>query len=484
MKTDVAPEIVEVIDDDYDVFGYGVATHSVDNSGVQSRWVGPAAAVALLALVGYGVATSATESSITTPVTPVAPELIDAVYYVADPPPAFSMYLAESRDSAGNTDLIEPGAAELWATPNATATTGSWFVASRDHPPTTSRNSYRKIVDGIEVIIEHDPETGQARLSFTKNGIAMGITSFGWIDRQLIRLVRSINFDNGAIGFSDGFFTPDHRRIARADPAAAMFGVPVTRVGYTTGLPTELADSFTITVAADSVDHASALRFAMADISSLTIGGQPAIIGRAAADPTVSIAQWHDGERLITIRGDLDAERLEAVANTVHQGSDSAVQFQLAATNSGVARALQVEPQTVVSGMLSDGWPWSVELSLLSPDDPGAGYLWWIAQPGDSARPSETQPSLPGDQPRIDTLVEHGRSYVLASIPRSMAGAELHVNPTGLPSIVTPLRDIDPAFPAEFAASVFLEPVPFTAQIIDADGRTVASWPTFAFVGS
>ena len=48
-----------------------------------------------------------------------------------------------------------------------------------------------------------------------------------------------------------------------ADPAAAMFGVPVTRVGYTTGLPTELADSFTITVAADSVDQASTLKFAI-----------------------------------------------------------------------------------------------------------------------------------------------------------------------------------------------------------------------------
>jgi hypothetical protein len=33
--------------------------------------------------------------------------------------------------------------------------------------------------------------------------------------------------------------------------------------------------------------------------------------------------------------------------------------------------------------------------------------------------------------------------------------------------------------PDEFAASVFLEPVPFTARIIDADGTTVAFWPTF-----
>jgi hypothetical protein len=60
-----------------------------------------------------------------------------------------------------------------------------------------------------------------------------------------------------------------------------------------------------------------------------------------------------------------------------------------------------------------------------------------------------------------------------------MAGAELHVAPTGFPSIVTDLSEADPALPREFAASVFLQPVPFSAWIVDADGTTVAVWPTF-----
>jgi len=51
------------------------------------------------------------------------------------------------------------------------------------------------------------------------------------------------------------------------------------------------------------------------------------------------------------------------------------------------------------------------------------------------------------------------------------------VNPTGLASSVSPLLDIDPALGDEFTATVFFEPVPFTAQIVDGDGVTVASWP-------
>ncbi len=60
-----------------------------------------------------------------------------------------------------------------------------------------------------------------------------------------------------------------------------------------------------------------------------------------------------------------------------------------------------------------------------------------------------------------------------------MTGAELHLNPTGLPSIVTPFLDIDPSMPDEFAAAAFVEPVPFTVQILDTNRAEVAYWPEF-----
>ncbi|MEP7113788.1 MAG: hypothetical protein ABI862_11010 [Ilumatobacteraceae bacterium] len=476
MRTEPAPEIVEIIDDDGRAFFDSPPGPSINRTRGSSRWVGPVAAVTFLALVGYGVLSSAT----TNPPAPTTP-LTEPQYYVATAPTGFSMYLAEARGETG----IDPAAfsdnavAELWATSDASAVTGSWFVVSLGAQHSTGRNSYRTVVDGMEVVFEHDPESRQSRLSFTKSGYSTAITAFGWLDRQLVRLARSVNIDDSTIRFSDPFFTTDHARVLRADPETALFGLPVARVGYTTGLPTALAENFTITVSGDTVvDQAQVLKFALINTVRLTVGNLPAIVGQSSADARLTIAQWRDGERLITISGNLDEARLAAIARTVHESPSLTVRRALAdSPGLPIAGPLQVEPKILVSGMLSDGWGWAIGVSAMNPADAEAGYLWWIGQPGDSDLPSETRPSLPGDAPRIDTLVEHGRTYILASVPRSMSGAELRVAPTGLPSIVTKLHEVDPTLPGEFAASVFLQPVTFTARIVDADGTTVAFWP-------
>ena len=483
MKVDQPPEIVEILDDDNSAFTAHVADTPRRLPIVSSRWFGPAVAVALLSVAGFVAVSSSIESD-----PPGAPSgLIDPQYYVADTPPGFAMFMAEARGEVGSdrADFAPAGEAELWATPDATATTGSWFVVSKGGQHATGRNSYRMIINGTEVVFEHDPASGQTRLSFTKDGQDMAITAFGWIDRQLVRLVKSVNTDDSTIRFSDGFFTSDHRRILQADPAVALFGEPVARVGYATGLPAELADSFTITVAGDNVnDEIQVASFALTDTTTFDIGDERGLVGRWAADPSLSVAQWHDGDRLISMQGNLEPSRLETIAQTVHPRPTAQVRSQLEAGAPPDVPALQTQPNTVVAGALSDGGNWDIQVSPRSSSDAGAGYLWWIGQPGDSTTPSETRPTVAGDTPSIDTFVEHGRTYVLARIPRSMDGAELHVAPTGLPSIVTRLRDVDPALADEFAASVFLQPVPFTARIIDANGTTVAFWPTFGRVQS
>ena len=139
--------------------------------------------------------------------------------------------------------LPRAGPAQLWATPGASATVGSWFLVSLGHRHATGANSYRTVVDDIEVTIEHDPPTGQARLSFTKDGQDFEITALGWLDRQLVRLVRSVSVHAAAIEFSDQFFTTDHKLIMSADPSIAILGSPVSRVAYATGVPAGLADT-------------------------------------------------------------------------------------------------------------------------------------------------------------------------------------------------------------------------------------------------
>lgn len=477
MKTqhDPAPEIIEVIDDDGEAFRDSTASHASSASSRGSRWFGPAAAAALVAIVGYSVISSAINSDkATSKLNPLAPQ-----FYVADPQPGFKMYLAEQRGESQTTaaDFSEPGPAQLWGTVDATATSGSWFVISRDSHHATGRNSYRTLVDGIEVIVERDPASGEKRLSFSKGGNQLEIYSRGWVDRQLIRLVRSVGIDTSGIHFSDPFFTTDHTLILDSDPATALFGQPVARVEYATGMPPSLSENFSITVAANNIaDPTDVAKFAIVQSTKFPIGDQTAIVGQSAEDPAISIVQWHDGQRLITMRGNLDAERMQAIAKTVHKSADDTVRRQLETPDS--VSATRAVPHTVVSGMLSDGWGWTVRVSHRDPVDPNTGYLWWIGQPGDTATPSETRPSLPSGAPTIETLVEHGRTYILAKVPRGMTGAELHVSPTGLASTVTPLFDVDPSLADQFTAAVFFEPVTFTARIVDGDGMTVAVWPT------
>ena len=484
MKTDPSPEIIEIIDDDGDVFGdHAMVTPPIPATG-SARWIGPAAAAVLLLVAGFGVVSSFVDSK---PPPPSTPGLIKSQFYVSDPPTGFTMYLAQARGQAGAdpaTFADEP-TAELWATADATATTGAWFVVSLGSEHSTGRNSYRTIVDGAEVVFEHDPASGQTRVAFTKNGTQMSITSFGWLDRQLVRLLRSVNAENSVIGYSDAFFTTDHTRILQTDPAAAMFGLPVARVGYATGVPSELATHFSITVAGDNISNEREVaRFALVDTSSFTIGTETAIVGRTAADPSIAFAQWHDGERLISVTGNLDTAHIEAIARKAHKASEASVHRQLTAGAPPTAPALRDTPSTVVSGMLADGWRWTIGVSPSHLGPAGTGFLWWIGQPGDSTTPSETRISDPGGAPSIDTFVEHGRTYVLASVPRSMAGARLHVSPTGSASIVTYFGDADPNLPELFGAWVFTQPATFTARIVDANGATVASWPTFGRAGS
>jgi hypothetical protein len=496
VKTESSVEIIEIIDEENDAFGQRAPARPVNDGG--RHWVAPVTAAAMLSVIGYGVISSAISSRDATPSTPsttphttatrspivpVSPAvtLVSPVYYVADPAPAgFTMHFAETLGMGGNTaELTDGGTVELWATPDATSTTGSWFAVSRGTHHTTGRNAYRTVVGSTEVVVEHDPPSGQSRLSFTKDGNAMEVTAFGWADRQLLRLVDSTYVAESTIRYHDPFFTTDHQLQLRTDPATAVYGLPVAWVGYTTAIPAGLAESFTITVAGySSVDREVTTRFALRDVTSFTVGGLPAIVGHTAVDPRSSIVQFRDGERLITLRGTVDAPRLAAIAATVHPSPNADVAQLL--DNSEPAPSFFANsgpPRTIASGMLADGWPWTIQVSARDLDDPAGGYLWGIGQPGDSTGASETRVSQAAAAPSIETIVEHGRTYVLAKVPRTMAGAELHVSPTGLSSTTSPMVDLDAGFGDLFTAYVFLEPVPFTAEIVDGSGTTVSSWP-------
>ena len=199
------------------------------------------------------------------------------------------MYLAEDRDETGApaSHFDDSGPAQLWATKDATGTQGAWFVVSegatpRDRPQWLShpRRRHRGRHRARSVI-------PLSRVSFTKNGTAIEITAFGWLDRQLVRLVRSVSIDNSVISFNSDFFSSDHRRVLDADPDVALLGLPVSRVGYTTNLPPELADRFTITVSGDTVTDRATVARVRAGAHGIRSPSEntPAIIGESVADP-------------------------------------------------------------------------------------------------------------------------------------------------------------------------------------------------------
>ena len=499
MKSGPAPEIYEIIEiiDDDDVAGRSVghtAHEVVPETG--PRWAGPVAAVVLIAIIAFGVVTSANSSGaskakpvptsipVTTAATPTtvsgpAVNIISPQFYVANPTPAgFTMHFAETLGMGGNTaDFTDTTTAQLWASDRATATSGTWFEVSRGTHHATGRNAYRTLAGDVVVVVEHDPASGQSRLSFTKDGESLEITAFGWADRQLLRLVESVWIADSKIQFNDPFFLTDHKLVLESDPQSAVYGLPVAWVGYTTALPAALAaQSFTITVAGfPTGNRDAAIRFALTDVSPITVGNLPGIVGRLASDPAQVIVQWRDGDRLISLRGNLPLVPLVAIAQTVAGAPDDGV---IGVPDSGaqsIPPALDAQPHTVGSGWL--GGPWIVQVSTTTPTDPAEWFVWWIGQPGATSTPTEARLSITDPGPSIETLVEHGRTYVLAKVPRSMAGATLHVNRNGQPPVELALRDVDAGLSDEFAAYAFAEPVPFTAQVVDATGQTIASWP-------
>ena len=481
-------EIIELIDDD--------STGDLprpelypEQTPSGPRWIGVAATSALLAVIAYGVISSAITSNSTktqpppttvpapsTSVIAAAANLVSPKFYVVDPVPVgFTMHFAETLGMGGNTaDFVDSSTAELWATDGATATTGSWFVVSRGTHHTSGRNAYRTVVSGIVVTVEHNSTSAQTRLAFTKVGERIEITAYGWTDRQLLRLVHSVYVADGEIRYDDPFFTSDHHKLLSTDPSSAIFGLPVAWVGYTTAVPAGLADNFTITVASDqTTDRAVALGFALERSGTISVNGSDATIGQLAADPRTTIIQWHDGERLITLRGNIDREALEQIANGVHPGDDATVRAQVDPDPPEVASVTGGELHTIASGWL-DG-PWIVQVSAASPNRAN-WFVWWIGQPGGTATPSQAQLRV-AEGAGIESFVDRGRTYVLARVPRGVGDASLHVNPNGLPSVEVPFVDADASLDVVFAAYAFSEAVPFTAQVIDGTGMTVAAWP-------
>jgi hypothetical protein len=498
LQGDASVDIIEIIDDGTDVFGDRVPNTTIYDSG-GPRWVGPVAAAALVAIIGYGIATSASRSSVPrvapAPSTTAAPSTTQpsptttivaeplVPFYAADAPRELTVQFAHIEEPPDDYD--GPGNFQLWATPGSTATSGSWF-SLENYPGGFSNvyaiDAYRVEAEQMPIAVSHTA-TGLTLAQFAPNKTSsVNIVAFGLTDDDLIRIAQSVRIARDIVQFSDRAIVEGYELTSTLRPWFVVQGIPIEQVYYADGNNPD--GGFSITVAkrhpvnegGTDVDRQTALQFLLRNGRTFfEVGGNPAIAGELTGEQGYSLATWIAGDHLVTVSGSMPVAQLASIAETVHEISAeewNGLQFQATRHNAdnNFGNYEETTPVPVSFGTDANSQEWTIRVSIATFGDKQMVNWQW---------PSNGFGSQTVDTPRITTVVESQRTYVLADLPRAVsASANLQVTRDGMEPILVPFADTDPEFDRTFAAYAFSEPTPYTAQIIDADGIVLANWPS------
>ena len=492
MKTEQAPEIIEILDDDTNAFGDRHGGGVVDDGG--PRWVGPVAAAALLGLIGFGVATSApssatpkaatvTSASVATTSIPttrpadVAPE-DEVAYFAASPPREFTVQYANLH-ALDHAPFYGYGY-ELWATPDSTATSGTWFsVATYRGASLPSPDAYLVQAGRLSITISH-VDGGQSVAQFSEDQVGVTITSFGWSDDDLVRLATSIQADERSISFTDAWFKPAHKLISTVQPWLAVQSVPAEQVAYASSADPD--NSVVITVGQKLKPYEGgaaevrqvALRFLLDRNTPFTVDGHAATAGAVVGESGRALAAWIVGDRVFTVSATMPVSQLITIARTVHEVSASewaGMKFQAERSQVSLSRFDKGPAQEISSGIAGDATPWNIFVAIATSG--GQRQISWSWN-------TNGMMTTPNGTPQIHTVVDNGRTYVLADLPRSIAtSGSLLVSRAGVDIDVTmPFVDVDPDADRIFAGYAFSEPGQYSVKILGPDGNVRAAWPT------
>ncbi len=503
LQGEESSEIIEIIDDDIDAFNSRTPNVTVHDTG-GPRWVGPAAAVALVALIGYGIATSASSGapkaapapSTTTPRTTTTPPPATTTtvqaplvpYYSADPPREYSVSRAEMYEP--DRSFFGPGEYQLWATTGATSSSGSWFSIQTYPGSTMTPDAYRVETGERSIAVSHSP-FGQSVAQFSSTAFgSVAITSFGMSDEDLVRVAGLVLVSRGSIRIPDPSLVPGYDLVSSVQPWLAVQGVPVETVGYQSNNATAvgLNGFINLSVAPRSptnqggstLERQTAIRFFLDHTTTFVVDGHVAVAGTVVGQDDQSLASWIAGDHIVTVSGALTVPELIAVARTVHQVSIDewqGMQFQATKHNAdNNFGGFESDSVAVSFGTDSESNPWVIKVSVLSfpPNEPDIGWHWDKNHGGFNGE----FPTSADDTAKINTVVENRRTYVLADLPRAVAAtARLEITRAGLDLVDIPFNDISPDWDRTFAAYAFSEPTTYTAEIIGEDGTVLAGWP-------
>jgi hypothetical protein len=505
LQGDSSPEIIEIFDDDTGGFDNRAQSHTTDDHG-GPRWIGPVAVLALVAVIGYGVATSASTNRspkvATAPSTSEVPRTTlpaptttttmppqpTVPFYAADPPRQFKIQYADvqtEEQGIGTNDRFQ-----LWATRASISTPRSWFsvTSSFSGAGLAVQGAYRLPTDHGMLAISH-LASGQSSAQFETSSNWIQVTAFGFSDDDLVRLAESItasSTDNSTAGpffFTDPALIAGYELISTVDPWSAVMGQPPEQIFYMAagdpfgGFGISVAPLQLTTNGDFTLDRQSALQFLIDNASPFTVGGHPALAGDLITQPDYALASWSAGDHIVTVSGRMSVPQLIAIAQTVHQVSAeewAGMKFQAIhnASETNGNNSPVNEPQLVPVSFGTDSLSrqWTIRAALATYGNIRQINWDWVDQ---STATTAT------DNVQINTVVDSDRSYVLADLPRAVAPtAELHVTRAGLEPVVIKFNDIDPTSDRTFAAYAFSEPGPYTAQIVGADGSVLATWPS------
>ena len=503
LQGDPSSEIIEILDDDTDAFGDRATSHTFNDVG-GPKWVGPVAALALIGLIGYGVATSSSsgvapkatpvtsttgvpQTTQPTPTTTTGPPAPPVPYYAADPPRQYRVQFAENFLEQGGFNGEDY---QLRAKPGATATSGSWFsmVSLRGQQSIYAQNAYRLQSDKGSLAISHLP-LGQTGVQFSNNrSSSVQLTAFGWTDDDLVRLAESITLGGGEPVFTDPSLIAGYEVISAVEPWLVVQGLPLEQIYYASvddpygGVNISVAPLDRLSQAGPTLDRATALKFLLDHATPFTVDGHQAVAGMWVGQSGYGLATWTAGDHIVTVAGTMPVPQLIAIARTVRQVSArewDGMKFQAAGNSSeGAGNNAAVTPPYMVPvsyGTDTEGVGWTIRVGLAA-----YGKVRQINWDWTGYRSLQsTVVTTPDNTVQITTFADNDRSYVLADLPRAIAAtAELQVSRGGLDPVVAPFNDTDPNADRIFAAYAFSEPGPFTAQVVGPGGIVLATWPS------
>jgi hypothetical protein len=420
--------------------------------------------------------TTVPETTTTTEPPPLVP------YYAADLPREFSVQSAHFQDPGPG--YYGPSDYQLWATPDATATSGAWFSIESGIAGSSSVyaiDAFRVQAGEQSIAIAHTP-TGQsvAQLSVNRS-VAITLTALGWSDEDLVRLAQSITVDGDSVNLSDPSVVPGYELISSVHPWLAVQGIPVEHIYYSSandvngGIALSIAPRQPSKQGGATLDRQIALRFFLDHASPFEVDGHVAVAGAVVGQRDYALASWIAGDHIVTISGFVPVPELMALARTVHtitKDQWEGMEFQAArhSSDNNFGDFDESAFLPVSFGTDAESEPWTVSVSIFTfPNQQQVTWQWESNGFGSTVEAAA----------QIHSVVDGRRTFVLADLPRAVAPpGQLQITRAGLDPVVVPFNDIGADFDRTFAAYAFSEPTPFTAQILGADGAVLASWPS------